>query len=105
IDGMAQSSMNMCAYVVEGELRMDADTDPTLPDISTTIPDENESGTDLKHTAVERVLRLLLLLVANEYTRLEIFERLTSYYRVDEKVTGRVSSSRHADRMFERDIK
>ncbi len=57
---MAQSSMNMCAYVVEGEFRMDADTDPTLPDISTLTPDENESETDPRHTAVERVLRLLL---------------------------------------------
>ncbi len=84
---------------------MDADTDPILPDISTTTPDENEGGTDLRHTVVERVLRLLLLLAANEYTRLEIFERLAPYYRVDENVTGRVSSSRHADRMFERDIK
>jgi hypothetical protein len=55
---------------------MDADTDPILPDISTTTPDENEGGTDLKHTVVERVLRLLLLLVANECTRPEIFERL-----------------------------
>ena len=61
IDGMAQSSKNMCAYVVEGEFIMDADTDPILPDISTTTPDENEGGTDLKHTSVERVLRLFFL--------------------------------------------
>ena len=90
----------MCAYVVEGEFRMDADTDPLYPDISITTPDENEGGTDLRHTIVERVLRLLLLMTVNEYTRLEIFERLAPYYRVDEKVTGRVSSSRRADSAF-----
>ena len=39
----------MCAYVVEGEFRMDADTDPLLPDTSTTIPDENEGETDLRN--------------------------------------------------------
>jgi len=85
---MAQSSMNMRAYVVEGELRMNADTDPLHPDISTTIPDENEGETDPRHTAVERVLRLLLLMTANEYTRLEIFERLASYYNVDNIATS-----------------
>ena len=58
---------------------MDADTDPILLDFSTTIPDENEGETDPRHTAVERVLRLLLLMAANEYTRLEIFERLAHY--------------------------
>jgi predicted DNA-binding transcriptional regulator YafY len=35
----------------------------------------------------------------------EIFERLTLYYKVDEIATGIDSSSRRADRMFERDIK
>jgi hypothetical protein len=105
IDGMAQSSKNMCAYVVEGEFIMYADTDPILPDISTTTSDENEGGTDLKHTVVERVFRLLQLLLVNECTRLEIFEHLASYYKVDEGATGRVSSSRRADRMLERDIK
>jgi hypothetical protein len=43
-------------------------------------PDENESGTSLKHTALERMLRLLHLLVANECTRQEIFARLAPYY-------------------------
>ena len=83
---------------------MYADTDPILPDISTTTSDENEGGTDLKHTVVERVFRLLQLLLVNECTRLEIFEHLASYYRVGENVTGRASSSRRADRMLERDI-
>jgi len=69
IASLRQSSKNMCAYVVEGEFIMDANTDPLHPDISITTPDENEGGTDLKHTAVERVLRLLLLLAANECTR------------------------------------
>jgi len=40
---------------------MDADTDPLHPDISITTPDENEGRTDLKRTAVERVLRLFSL--------------------------------------------
>ncbi len=84
---------------------MDADTDHIHPDISTTIPDENEGETDLKHTVVERVLRLLLLLAANECTRLEIFERLAPYYKVDNIATSSDSSSRRADRMVERDIK
>jgi hypothetical protein len=84
---------------------MDADTDPIHPDISTTTPDENEGGTDLKRTAIERVLRLLLLLAANECTRLEIFERLALYYNVDNTTIDSDSSSRRADRMFERDIK
>src|SRR5258708_29450898 len=65
-------------------------------------PDENESGTGLKHTALERVLRLLHLLVANECTRKEIFARLAPYYNV---VMDVGSSSRRAGRMFERDIK
>jgi predicted DNA-binding transcriptional regulator YafY len=84
---------------------MDADTDLIHPDISTTAPDENVGGTDLKRTAIERVLRLLLLLAANECTRLEIFERLALYYKVENITTSRGSYSRHADRMFERDIK
>jgi predicted DNA-binding transcriptional regulator YafY len=84
---------------------MDADTDPILPDISSTTPDEKNSDPGLKYRVVERILRLLQLLLANECTRLEIFERLASYYRVDENVMGRVSSSRRADRMLERDIK
>jgi hypothetical protein len=40
---------------------MGVDSDPILPDISTTTPDENEGATDLKHTSVERVLRLFFL--------------------------------------------
>jgi hypothetical protein len=72
IDEMVQSSMNMCAYVVEGECIMAAGTDPILPNNSTT-PDENEGGTDPRHTVVERVFRLLQLLLVNECTRLEIF--------------------------------
>jgi predicted DNA-binding transcriptional regulator YafY len=93
----------MCAQVAEGEYIMD--TDPIHADISTSTPDENKGGTDLKRTAVERVLRLLLLLAANECTRLEIFERLALYYKVDDITIARESSSRRADRMFERDIK
>ena len=81
------------------------DTDQNYPDVSTSTPDEKDNGIGPKHTAVERVLRLLLLLLVNECTGLEIFERLAPYYNVNDNVTGRVSSSRRADRMFERDIK
>ncbi len=76
-----------------------------LPEGSTRASDEKDGEPGLKHTVVERVFRLLQLLLANECTRLEIFEHLASYYRVDENVTGRASSSRRADRMLERDIK
>src|SRR5438876_117156 len=102
---MAWRNRQRMCYVVEGEFIMDADTDPILPDISTTTPDENEGETDPRHTAVERELRLLLLMAVNECTRLEIFERLAHYYKVDNIATNSDSSSRRADRMFERDIK
>src|SRR5437773_12555631 len=75
------------------------------PDVSTATSDESEGGTVLKYTVVERVFRLLQLLLANECTRLEIFERLALYYNVDDIATTRETSSRRADRMFERDIK
>ncbi len=81
------------------------DTDNIFPNGSTAVSDENEGGTGLKHTAVKRVFHLLQLLLANECTRLEIFERLGSYYNVDDIATGSDSSARRADRMFERDIK
>ena len=81
------------------------DTDQNYPDVSRSTPDEKDNGIGPKHTTVERVLRLLLLLLVNECTRLEIFERLAPYYKVDDNFTGRDSSSRRADRMFERDLK
>ena len=84
---------------------MSMDDGNILSDGSKVAPNEKDSGHGLKYRVVERVLRLLQLLLANECTRLEIFERLGSYYRVDENVTGRVSSSRRAVRMLERDIK
>ena len=84
---------------------MDADTDPLHPDISKTIPDENKGEPGLQHTVAERVFRLLQLLLVNECTRLEIFERLASYYRAGENVAGKASSSKSAERMLQRDIK
>jgi predicted DNA-binding transcriptional regulator YafY len=84
---------------------MDTDNDRIHPDDSTTTPDEKDDGIGPKYTEVGRILRLLQLLLANECTRLEIFEQLASYYNVDDIATGRESSSRRADRMFERDIK
>ena len=53
-----------------------------------------------KITVIERVLRLLLLLAANEFTRLEIFERLALYYKVDNIAKSRGTSLRRADGMF-----
>jgi predicted DNA-binding transcriptional regulator YafY len=105
ISGMVQSSRNVGVQVAEGEFIMDTDNDRIHLDDSTTIPDEKDDGIGPKYTEVGRILRLLQLLLANECTRLDIFERLASYYNVDDIATGRESSSRRADRMFERDIK
>ena len=74
-------------------------------DASMITPEEKDGEIGPKYLMVERVFHLLQLLLVNECTRLEIFEHLASYYRVDEHVTGRVSSSQRADRMLERDIK
>ena len=74
------------------------------PKGSIVAPDEEDGETGLKYRVVERVFRLLQLLLVKECTRPEIFERLASYYRVDEHVTGGVSSSRRAGRMLERDM-
>jgi predicted DNA-binding transcriptional regulator YafY len=95
--------MNVGTQVAEGELIMGDGN--IFPNSSTRASDEEDGEPDLKHRVVERVFRLLQLLLVNECTRLEIFELLASYYRVDENVSGRVSSSRRADRMLERDIK
>jgi hypothetical protein len=43
--------------------------------------------------------------IVKECTRLEIFERLTLYYNVDNTTIDSVSSSRRVDRMFKRGIK
>src|SRR5260370_7106771 len=75
-------------------------------DVSTNISsDENEDRTDLKHTSIKRIFRLLQFLLANECTRQEIFARLAPYYKIDNVAVDRDSSSRSAGRMFERDIK
>src|SRR5260370_16742494 len=66
-------------------------------DVFKISPDENESGISLKHTALERVLRLLHLLVANERTRQEIFARLVPYYNILIDVS---SSSPHSARII-----
>ena len=41
---------------------------------------EKDGKAGLRHTVLERVFRLLQLLLINECTRLEIFEHLTSDY-------------------------
>src|SRR5437660_4171672 len=59
----------------------------------------------LKHESAERILRLLQLLTANECTRKDVFERLAFYYKIDDAAPVELTTSRRADRMFERDIK
>jgi hypothetical protein len=95
--------MNVDVEVAQGELIMGEGD--MLTEGSTVAPDEIVDESGLKYTVVERVLRLLQLLLVHECTRVEIFEHLASYYRVEENTTGMVSSSRRADRMLERDIK
>ncbi len=59
----------------------------------------------LKHESAERIFRLLQFLTANECTRKDIFEHLALYYKIDDKAPTELTTSRRADRMFERDIK
>ena len=54
-----------------------------------------------KRESLGRIFRLLRILLINEYTRQEIFERLPDYYHSE----GEGDASRRTDRMFERDIK
>src|SRR5438270_13584774 len=63
------------------------------------------SMSGLKHESAERIFRLLQFLTANECTRKEVFEHLASYYKIDNVVPVELTTSRRADRMFERDIK
>src|SRR5258708_20994063 len=66
---------------------------------------DDDAGNILKHESAERIFSLLLFLFANhDCTRKEIFEHLASYYRIDKAAPFEQSSSRSADRMFERDI-
>lgn len=60
----------------------------------------------LKNESAERIFRLLQFLSANVCTRKEVFERLASYYKLDDAdMVDRSSSAlRRASRMFERDI-
>ena len=58
---------------------MDTDNDHIHPDDSTTTLDEKDNGIGPKYSEVGRILLLLQLLLANECTRLEIFEQLASY--------------------------
>lgn len=64
---------------------------------------ENEASyeNELKQTSTRRIFHLLQLLLANECTREDIFEQLSSYYKVD----GTHANSRSANKMFERDMK
>jgi hypothetical protein len=105
IPGMMQSSRNVGVQVSEGEFMMDTDNNRIHQVDSTTTHNEKDVGIGPRYTEVGRILRLLQLLLANECTRPEIFERLALYYNVNDITAGRKSSSRRADRMFERDIK
>ena len=59
----------------------------------------------LKHESAERIFRLLQFLTANECTRKDVFEHLAFYYKIDDAAPAELTTSRRADRMFERDIK
>ena len=59
----------------------------------------------LKHESAERIFRLLQFLTANACTRKEVFEHLATYYKIDGASPNELTTSRRADRMFERDIK
>lgn len=59
----------------------------------------------LKHESAERIFRLLQFLTANECTRKDVFEHLAFYYKIDDVAPAELTTSRRADRMFERDIK
>ena len=70
-----------------------------------TQEDQDSAGNILKHESAERIVNLLLFLFANrDCTRKEIFDHLASHYRIDQAAPLEQSTSRHADRMFERDI-
>ena len=63
------------------------------------------STSGLKHESAERIFRLLQFLTANECTRKDVFEHLAIYYKIDDAASAEPTTSRRADRMFERDIK
>ena len=69
-----------------------------------TSPFSSSHG-NLKHESAERIFRLLQFLTANECTRKEIFEYLALFYKIDDSAPVELTTSRRADRMFERDIK
>jgi predicted DNA-binding transcriptional regulator YafY len=54
-----------------------------------------------KRESLGRIFHLLRILITNECTRQEIYQRLPDYYKGE----GEDRASRRADRMFERDIK
>lgn len=51
-----------------------------------------------------RLFRLLQLLMLNECTRKDVFERLAPHYKIEPAAPDAQDSMRKADRMFERDI-
>jgi hypothetical protein len=63
------------------------------------------SMSGLKHESAERIFRLLQFLTANECARKDVFEHLAFYYKIDDVAPAEPTTSRRADRMFERDIK
>src|SRR5438045_195892 len=69
------------------------------------IHEELLANSNLKHESAERIFRLLQFLTANECTRKDVFEHLSSYYKIDSSAPAEKISSRRTDRMFERDIK
>lgn len=61
-----------------------------------------------RHENVERIFRLLQLLLANECTRQDVFVHLADYYRIkylpSDFATEKIATSRSADKLFERDL-
>ncbi len=65
--------------------------------------DERHDTSGPTFEMTERILRLLQYLTTAEYTRIELFERMKDYYRVDGK-SKKSGSSRSRERMFSRDV-
>lgn len=69
-----------------------------------TDEDTGHTSSGSRNGQTGRILRLLQLLMFNECTRKDVFERLASYYNIDPVAPDAQHGSRRADRTFERDI-
>lgn len=69
-----------------------------------TDEDTGHTSSGSRNGQTGRILCLLQLLMFNECTRKDVFERLASYYNIDPVAPDAQNGSRKADRTFERDI-